>query len=203
MKFTLWPTYSLLEKRSPGEICGETIYAFLLSEEIAAVLLALVVIGTQIWILVEFGFADWDTNTAAPYCKNGTFDPPVCEAPKGRSVKVLILAVIVLLLHTCGDIFKGVQLMIMSMRRKDVDDQNQKSVFACGFAISALAFTTLVVACNFVWKSTDSVVSMVQDVFIIVFVLEVDEKALYMIEYWDPVFTEKVLVAVKVREETS
>jgi hypothetical protein len=201
MQFTLWPTYSLLEGRSPGEICGDTIYAFLLSEEIAAVLLALVVIGTQIWILAVFGFADWDTDKVAPYCVDGTVEP-VCQAPEGKSVKVFILALIVLLLHTCGDMFKGVQLMIMSIRKKDLDDQNEKSVCACGLAISGLAFTTFLVACNFVWKSTDNVVSMVQDVFIVLFVLEVDEKALNMIEYWDPVFTEKVLVAVKVREET-
>jgi hypothetical protein len=183
----------------------------LLSEQIAAVLLALVVIGTQTLILWAFGFADWKTNKEAPDCSDGPA-APVCQIPEGKNVKVFSLALMVLLLHTCGDMFKGIQLMIMSIRKKDLDDQKEKSVFVCGFAICGrvlvcgfaifgLAFATLLVACNFVWQSSDNVVSMVQDVFIVLFVLEVDEKALNMLDYWDPVFTEKVLIAVKVREE--
>lgn len=83
---------------------------------------------------------------------------------------------------------KGLQLMVLSFHSKKQNNTtiSRIIVFALGMGIGGLASGTFGVALRYVIKKSDDFVSAVQDIFILLFVLDCDEKALDIIKYWNP-----------------
>lgn len=50
---------------------------------------------------------------------------------------------------------------------------------------------------NYVSKKSDDFVSAIQDIFILLFVLDCDEKVFDILRYWNPDFAKEVLLSQK------
>mmetsp|Transcript_8264 Transcript_8264/g.10825 ORF Transcript_8264/g.10825 Transcript_8264/m.10825 type:complete len:216 (-) Transcript_8264:275-922(-) len=192
MKFT-FPKPGLIDANdwSPFEILEGSIYVLLLTDEFWAIALAVLVIVIQFFVLWNFGFEDWQSNVVTPVCLgNGTATCNAEDLEQKLEPGFQVLMAFILFLHTFGKFLCGVQLVLpMICGRNPWNVQ----AFIAGMCVSTLSAVTIGIALNFVNKNSNDLVSAVQDVFIIVFILEVDEKALDIIRYSVPDFLKVVL----------
>jgi hypothetical protein len=95
---------------------------------------------------------------------------------------------------------KGLQLLLMGFTERR--GRGRIAMFP-GAAIFTITCITLGVAINYIVSVSSSVVSLVQDVFILLFVLDIDEKALDVVRYYDPIWTGALIDEVVRRFETT
>jgi len=161
----------------------------LLTNEFFAMTLAVLVLAIQFLVLWNFGWEDWQSDVVTATCSpDGTIS---CGDPQQTLESgFIVLMVFILLFHTLGEFLRGLQVIFpMILGRSPF----RIGTLLAGGCVSGLAATTIAIAINFVHKNSDDLVSAVQDVFIIVFILDVDEKALDILEYLDPTFLPKIL----------
>lgn len=167
---------------SAKELVGDSAYVLFLTENPFAMFAAVAVFAVQVAILVVFGSVNW-----------------MAEKRPDLNPGYMFLMVLVLFFHTGGEMAKGLQLIVMSAKSKDTI--SCINVLALGIAIGGIACGTIGVAINYVSKKSDDFVSAVQDIFILLFVLDCDEKVFDIIRYWNPDCAKELLVSEKAQAE--
>jgi hypothetical protein len=192
MYFTIPRSKRLSKDTLPKNILEDSIYVFLLSEDLFAFFYAVFVVFVQLFILYKFSRSDWsfkeelryieDTRVWATFIKTGE-ELEAVERTKGD----IALAVFLLFLHTFGDVIKGGQLMSIGWKR------GRGKSLAAGSAILFIGIATFVTGILYVRVESLNSLATLQDVFVLVFVLDVDAKAFDILRYWNENWMGKVL----------
>jgi hypothetical protein len=192
MYFTIPRSKRLSKDTLPKDIVEDSIYVFLLSEDLFAFFSAVFVVCVQFFILYKFWISLRSFKEELGYNEETGAWATVTERDEGleaveRTNGDIALAVFLLFLHTFGDVIKGGQLMSIGWKR------GRGNSLATGSVILFIGIATFVTGILYVRAESLNSLATLQDVFVLVFVLDVDEKAFDILRYWNENWTGKVL----------